>query len=113
MQSINKRNTVILFIFSTILLSGCGCQKYIPSVYKMDIRQGNDLTRENVSQLKPGLTKEQVIDIMGSPMLDNLFHKNRWDYFCRSSTCNGCKVETQHVMLHFKNDKLVGIKQCK
>jgi outer membrane protein assembly factor BamE len=48
--------------------------------YRIDVRQGNFVTQEMVAQLKPGLTREQVRFILGSPLIADMFHGNRWDY---------------------------------
>lgn len=48
--------------------------------YKIDILQGNVVTREQAAALQPGMTREQVRDILGSPLLASVFHADRWDY---------------------------------
>jgi outer membrane protein assembly factor BamE len=55
-----------------------GCSFITP--YKVDILQGNVVTREQVQALKPGMPREQVRDILGSPLLTSVFHADRWDY---------------------------------
>jgi outer membrane protein assembly factor BamE len=49
--------------------------------YRIDVQQGNVLTQEMVSQLRPGLSMDQVRFILGTPVLADMFHANRWDYF--------------------------------
>ena len=51
--------------------------------YRIDIRQGNYITQEMVAQLKPGMTRDQVRFILGTPLVVDPFHKNRWDYVHR------------------------------
>jgi outer membrane protein assembly factor BamE len=48
--------------------------------YRIDIMQGNVVTKEQVAQIKPGMSKEQVRDVIGSPLLMSSFHSDRWDY---------------------------------
>lgn len=48
--------------------------------YRIDIVQGNVVTKEQAALVKPGMTREQVRDILGSPMLTDIFHADRWDY---------------------------------
>ena len=48
--------------------------------YQIDIVQGNVVTREQAQALQPGLSRAQVRDILGSPLLTSVFHANRWDY---------------------------------
>lgn len=59
-----------------VALSGCS----FITPYKVDILQGNVVTREQVQALKPGMAREQVRDILGSPLLTSVFHADRWDY---------------------------------
>ena len=53
----------------------------LPDVYKLDIQQGNIITQDMVNQLQPGMNKRQVRFIMGTPLLVDSFHEERWDYF--------------------------------
>lgn len=88
-----------------LLLTACGIS--IPKVkpYKMDIQQGNVVTSKMLLQLKPGMTKSQVRYIMGTPLIQDSFHANRWDYFYQMR--KGGKVTEQRlVYLTFKNSLL-------
>lgn len=73
--------------------------------YRPDIQQGNFVTREMVAQLKPGMTQDQVVFLLGSPLLNDVFHADRWDYAFRMQRGNG-EVTTSRVTVFFK-DKLV------
>jgi outer membrane protein assembly factor BamE len=59
------------------LLAGCA-NPLAP--YRMEIQQGNYVTQEMVAQLKPGMTKEQVRFALGTPLINDVFHQDRWDY---------------------------------
>jgi outer membrane protein assembly factor BamE len=48
--------------------------------YKPEIQQGNVITRDMVDQLRPGMTRDQVRFMLGTPMLRDIFHEDRWDY---------------------------------
>ncbi len=68
-----------------LLLQGCASalvSDALSSVtpYKVEIVQGNVVTREQLAQLKPGMTRGQVRDVLGAPMLTDIFHADRWDY---------------------------------
>jgi len=80
----------------------------LPGVYSLEIQQGNIITQAMVDQLRPGMSKRQVIYIMGSPMLDNFFHKNRWD-FLYSAHPDGSEKIQQQISLFFENDQIVGV----
>jgi outer membrane protein assembly factor BamE len=80
----------------------------IPIVYRQDVQQGNVITQEMVDRLRPGLSKRQVRFIMGTPMLVDVFHQNRWDYVYTMTHGWG---ETQEKKLHlyFEGDRLARI----
>ncbi len=90
------------------LLSGCGSVDKLPFVFRIDVQQGNVITQEGVDRLKPGMLKRQVKYTLGTPMIADAFHDDRWDYVYRMEPGKG-KVEQKHVTLHFKDDALVSI----
>lgn len=59
-------------------VAGCSTGFHVP--YRMEVVQGNVVTREMVAQLRPGLTRDQVRSLLGSPLLTDVFHADRWDY---------------------------------
>ncbi|CAL62778.1 Hypothetical protein, putative SmpA/OmlA domain [Herminiimonas arsenicoxydans] len=73
--------------------------------YRPDIQQGNFVSQEMVAQLKEGMTQDQVIFLLGTPLLNDLFHADRWDYAFRLQKGNG-EITTSRVTVFFK-DKLV------
>lgn len=60
-------------------LTGCGFIGF-PGVYKIDIEQGNLVTQDMIEQLQPGMSRRQVRFIMGSPLVEDTFNTDRWDY---------------------------------
>ncbi|MCC5796316.1 MAG: outer membrane protein assembly factor BamE [Methylophaga sp.] len=87
----------------TIFLSACSTDK-IPGVYRIDIQQGNEVSQEMISRLEPGMTKNQVAFVMGSPLLINTFQPNRWDYIYSFQPGNGPRQQ-QRITLYFDNDE--------
>lgn len=75
--------TITTALCSVVILSACSSTPKLINEYKIDVQQGNVLTQEMVSQLRPGLTREQVRYVLGSPVLTDIFHANRWDYVYR------------------------------
>ena len=71
---------ISLALVALLALGGCGSVANWVTPYKIDILQGNVITREQVEALKPGMPREQVRDILGSPLLASVFHADRWDY---------------------------------
>jgi outer membrane protein assembly factor BamE len=98
-----------LLIISSMLLSGCGSS--LPSVkpFKMDIQQGNVVTSKMLLQLKPGMTKSQVRFIMGTPLVVDSFHKDRWDYFYQMRQA-GKIIEQRRVILDFEKELLTKVR---
>lgn len=93
-----------------------GIQRFlgILSPYRIDIQQGNFVSREMVAQLKEGMqrpegmTREQVRFVLGTPLLTDIFHADRWDYVFRLKKRSG-EVIASHVTVFFKNNRLVNI----
>ena len=80
----------------------------IPGItpYKMDIQQGNYVSQEMVSQLKAGMSKEQVRFVLGTPLVTDIFHTDRWDYVYWREAPNG-KREQRKLVVFFADGKLV------
>lgn len=88
-------------------LAGCGMGvPRIPGVtpYRIEIQQGNYVGQEAVSQLKPGMTKDQVRSILGTPLLTDIFHANRWDYVYYRELADGTR-EQRNLIVHFDKDE--------
>lgn len=76
--------------------------------YKIDVRQGNMVTQEMVAQLKPGQTKDQVRFILGTPLVADMFHADRWDYVYRFQPGYG-EVQERRLVVYFQDGKLVRV----
>ncbi len=91
-----------LLVFAMLALSIGGCHM----VYTPDVQQGNLLDKTMVEQLKPGMTKRQVVVLMGTPSVTSPFQHDRWDYVSTQARRGGpMKVRT--FTLTFNNDTLV------
>ncbi|WP_299734959.1 outer membrane protein assembly factor BamE [uncultured Endozoicomonas sp.] len=106
---------LITATFSATLLTGCasstdGGSKLIsfPGAYKIDVQQGNVITQEMINQLRPGMSRAQVQYVMGTPLLEDTFNPNRWDYVY-SMQPGGQDREQKNVTLFFEEDKLQSI----
>jgi outer membrane protein assembly factor BamE len=86
-----------------LLLSGC------LSVYKVEVQQGNVVTQEMIDKLKPGMTPSQVRFVMGTPLIVDPFHQDRWDYYYYLRRSNETSGESQRVTVVFKNDLLIAV----
>lgn len=98
---------------AVFLVSALGACSWVPrpvSEYKIDIQQGNVLTQDMVAQLRPGLSKDQVRFILGTPVLMDMFHSNRWDYVYRLQKGSTGEVEMRKFSTFFDaNDRLVRV----
>src|SRR5918992_5863245 len=88
-------------------MTGCSFVPRIPGItpYRMEIQQGNYVSQEMVAQLKPGMTKEQVRFILGTPMVTDIFHSDRWDYVYWRETSTGGREHRKLTVL-FENGQL-------
>jgi outer membrane protein assembly factor BamE len=75
------------------------------SPYHPDIQQGNFISEEMVAQLKTGMTRDQVRFVLGTPLLQDVFHADRWDYPFRLAKGDG-EITTSHVIVYFKDGKM-------
>lgn len=98
----------IKLILASVLLACAGCSTPLLSPYKMDIRQGNYVTPEMREKLKLGMTRQQVRYVLGTPMLADAFHGDRWDYPYRLEQ-RGEIVEKQQLTLYFDGDNLARV----
>jgi outer membrane protein assembly factor BamE len=78
------------------------------SPYRIDVRQGNFVSSEMVAQLKEGMTPEQVRFVLGTPLLTDLFHANRWDYVFRLQKGSGAVIASR-VTVFFENARVARI----
>lgn len=100
---------IIPLIIISILLSACGSAVPKMKPFKMDIQQGNVVTSKMLLQLRPGMTKSQVKFIMGTPLIVDSFHSNRWDYFYQMRQ-SGKVIEQRRVILDFEKELLVRVR---
>lgn len=102
------QNSIRIISLCCVLGLVSGCSFF--SVYKRDIPQGNLVTEQMVSQLQVGMTREQVVYVMGTPLLDSPFNVDKWDYVYQVRLADG-KVITKRVNLDFNNNQVAHIAQ--
>lgn len=90
----------LVAVFCT-LMAACSYKPAFINEYKIDVQQGNVLTQEMVAQLKPGQTRDQVRFILGSPVITDIFHQQRWDYVYRYQSGQTGKVESRQLVVFF------------
>jgi outer membrane protein assembly factor BamE len=90
--------TALAVVLLAGMLGGC--------VYRLDIQQGNYLEGKTVDQLQPGMTRTQVRYLLGTPMVPDLFDKDRWDYLYYFVHGRLRKPAQRHLVVYFKDDKV-------
>jgi outer membrane protein assembly factor BamE len=95
-----------------LLLASCKSVEMpkVPGItpYRMVIQQGNFISQEMVSQLKPGMTREQVRFVLGTPLVTDIFHADRWDYVYYRELANG-KRDQRNLSVVFEKDRLARV----
>jgi outer membrane protein assembly factor BamE len=101
-------HTICLALVLAAALGGCGYVPRIPGVtpHKIEIQQGNYVTQEMLAQLKPGMSRDQVRSALGTPLLTDIFHADRWDYVFWREAPNGDR-EQRKLVVHFQDGKLL------
>ena len=97
---------------ATLLLASAGCSslqgdRLLGAItpYRVDVMQGNVITKELAANVKPGMSREQVRDLLGSPLLTSAFHADRWDYVFTMRR-QGVEPQRRSVVAFFKADLL-------
>ena len=96
-----------LFI-ACFILTLSACTDWLPEAHKLDLQQGNTVKLEQLEAISIGMTKTEVRKIMGSPMLSDPFHNQRWDYIYRFIPNKGFERKSL-LTLYFEDDVLVKI----
>jgi outer membrane protein assembly factor BamE len=117
---VSSRSTLYhcFFVFISLALVGCSTaagvsktSEKIASIvkpYKIDIIQGNVVTREQMAFVRPGMPRAQVRDVLGTPLLTSVFHEDRWDYVFTLRR-SGLEPQSRKVTVFFKDDLVVQI----
>ena len=96
-------------LLTGLVLTGCESLQRTDSFlgfitpYRIDIVQGNAITKEQAALIKPGLTRLQVRDVLGTPLVADPFHANRWDYIFTLRRPN-TDVQRRSVVVTFEGD---------
>lgn len=107
---ISRGPTACALLSIAVMVAGCNAVQVdrvfgAITPYRVDVMQGNVLTKELVANVKPGMTREQVRDVLGSPLLTSAFHADRWDYVFTMQR-RGIDPQRRSVVAYFKADVL-------
>lgn len=92
-----------LLLCAALAVAGCSLKPY-----KIDIQQGNVVTQDMISKLRQGMTRSQVKFVMGTALVTDAFHPDRWDYFYKFDKA-GKPREERRLTLVFEGDKLARV----
>jgi outer membrane protein assembly factor BamE len=103
-------------LLAALVMALAGCQSLqssenflgVVTPYRLEIVQGNVITREQAALVKPGQTRAQVRDALGSPLLADAFHADRWDYVFTIRR-QGAQPQLRRVVVFFKADALTSM----
>ena len=98
---------ILILSLALACLTACGGIGF-PGVYRINVEQGNLVTQEMIDQLKPGMTRRQVRFIMGTPLVEDSFNRNRWDYPYVMRRGDEVSRESR-VTIHFDGDRMTGV----
>ena len=103
---------LVLAITAGALVAGCGSfdnasQRVAGLVtpYKVEVVQGNFVSKEQVEAIKPGMSRQQVRDILGTPLLTSVFHSDRWDYVFTLKR-QGVVAQERKLAVFFKGEAM-------
>jgi len=97
-----------------VLTAGCQSLQSSDSLlgkltpYRLEVVQGNVITKEQAALVKPGMSRAQVRDVLGSPLLTDLFHVERWDYVFTIRR-QGAEPQSRAIVALFEGDRLKSI----
>ncbi len=100
--------SALSLVFITLTACSTEGDRKLPGVYRVDVQQGNVIEQEMIDKLRPGMDRNQVRFIMGTPAIADPFHAERWDYLFTQSK-SGRTRKQRHVKLFFKDDKLTHV----
>jgi len=96
------------FLIGCCIAALSACASWLPDAHRIDLQQGNTVKLEQLESIEIGMTKAEVRKIMGSPMLSDPFHDQRWDYIYRFIPNKGFERKSL-LTLYFENDVLMKI----
>ena len=102
------QNLAKILLISSCVTALSACAEWLPEAHKLDLQQGNTIKLAQLEALSIGMPKSEVRKIMGSPMLSDPFHNQRWDYIYRFIPNKGFERKSL-LTLYFKDDVLARI----
>lgn len=108
------RLVVIGTVAGALVLATGGCARmrnFSLKPYRINIQQGNYLEEDDVDQVQPGMTRSQVRFLLGTPMVEDLFNSERWDYVYYLKLGRSGKVFRRHFVVYFEGDEATRVER--
>ena len=103
-----RKLLIIVVVAATQLLGACSGAR-IPFVHRIDIQQGNVVTQDMLDKLEPGMEQDKVRYVMGTPLIMDAFHPERWDYLYSYQAGDSKEREQRQISLYFDKGRLARI----
>ena len=87
-------------------LGGCAVERYFLE-YRINVQQGNLVEQKQIVQLRPGMTRDQVRFVLGTPLLQDPFHAERWDYVYRFENGQTGEITMRNIFMYFNSAGLL------
>ena len=100
-----NRKSIVLILLCITLATASGC------VYRANIAQGNLIKQEDLDQAEVGMTRNQIRFLLGTPMIDDPFHQDRWDYVYYLTIGRKDAVNKRWVSIFFVEDRVSEIRK--
>ena len=98
-----------ILVLLVAMLSAAACSTRIVRPFSIEVQQGNFVGQEMIAQLKPGMTRDQVRFLLGTPLVIDPFHDNRWEYVYTRRRASSNEVESRRITVFFEGDELVRV----
>ncbi|UCG73482.1 MAG: outer membrane protein assembly factor BamE [Chromatiales bacterium] len=103
LSALTRPKLLIAALVGVCLLAGC--------VYRVDVQQGNLLEYSDIQAVKPGMTRSQVRFLLGTPVVDDPFDKDRWDYIYYFRKGRGKRADQRWLIVLFSDDRVTEIRR--
>jgi len=101
---------ILVLLLSPLLSFLLGACSWLEP-HRIEIQQGNYVTQDMVSQLKPGMTRDQVRYVLGTPLVTDIFHGDRWEYVFRRQKADSRAVEHGRISVFLSDNKLERVEE--
>jgi outer membrane protein assembly factor BamE len=96
------RRITALFALAGMLTVGAGCVRN----YRVEVQQGNVISAEQIEKINPGVSRDEVRFILGTPLIEDPFHAQRWDYFYSLDPGKGQSLTQHRLSIWFEADRV-------